>query len=81
MACLGGKGIIKKPISKREEMKMKTCVAALSLCLLAATVSPACTDFLVKAGDGTVVVGRSMEFAMAGGPGTSRRGSRPGRPR
>lgn len=34
--------------------------------LLAFVVAPAypCTDFLVKATDGTVVIGRSMEFAM-----------------
>ena len=29
-----------------------------------AGVSPACTDFQIKAKDGTVVIGRSMEFAL-----------------
>jgi len=32
--------------------------------LLAAGADQACTDFTVKAKDGTVVIGRSMEFAM-----------------
>ncbi|MBU0652358.1 MAG: linear amide C-N hydrolase [Proteobacteria bacterium] len=39
------------------------CITLLS-CILLAGTSPACTDFLVKATDGTVVVGRSMEFAL-----------------
>jgi len=36
-------------------------------CVLMAGVSLACTDFQVKAKDGTVVIGRSMEFAMGMG--------------
>lgn len=34
------------------------------LCLILEGVSFACTDFQVKATDGSVVIGRSMEFAM-----------------
>ena len=34
------------------------------LCFSLAEASPACTDFQVKAQDGTVVIGRSMEFAL-----------------
>ena len=39
------------------------CVTFL-FCVLLVEVSLACTDFQVKAKDGTVVIGRSMEFAM-----------------
>jgi choloylglycine hydrolase len=34
------------------------------LCILMESVSFACTDFQVKAKDGSVIIGRSMEFAM-----------------
>lgn len=34
------------------------------LCIILEGVSFACTDFQVKAADGSVVIGRSMEFAM-----------------
>jgi len=34
------------------------------LCVLMESVCPACTDFQVKAKDGSVIIGRSMEFAM-----------------
>lgn len=34
------------------------------LCILMSSVSFACTDFQLKAKDGSVIIGRSMEFAM-----------------
>jgi len=43
--------------------KIFLCVFII-LCVVFESVSIACTDFQVKAKDGSVIIGRSMEFAM-----------------
>src|SRR5262249_31918546 len=50
---------------------MKTRSRDVLLCALAgllvtggATESPACTDFRIKAADGTVIIGRTMDFEV-----------------
>jgi choloylglycine hydrolase len=45
-------------------MGKRIIVSLFLLVIFLVGVSPACTDFQVKAKDGTVMIGRSMEFAM-----------------
>jgi choloylglycine hydrolase len=54
---------------KEEQMKQRmfnlsSKALIFSACMMVANLSFACTDFQIKATDGTVVVGRSMEFAI-----------------
>lgn len=45
-------------------MKLKTVLLILGICFLGAGIAFPCTDFQVKAKDGGVVIGRSMELSM-----------------
>ncbi|MFI4954286.1 MAG: linear amide C-N hydrolase, partial [Gammaproteobacteria bacterium] len=43
---------------------MKNMISSIALFLLGMSISYACTDFRLQATDGTVLISRSMEFAM-----------------
>ncbi|MGB2599552.1 MAG: choloylglycine hydrolase family protein [Candidatus Omnitrophota bacterium] len=45
-------------------MKLRAVAVIFAICMFVTDLSFACTDFQIKANDGTVVVGRTMEFAI-----------------
>ena len=54
----------RRPVMRTRTRNILICALAGSLTSFAATESPACTDFRIKAADGTVIIGRTMDFEV-----------------